>query len=108
ISQFTGWPKTTVTDALKELGITREPKIPLKARYGWKILDGSLVPHTRQQLVIEKMRRFREVKGWSWNKIAEFLNERHIPTLNGKKWDHKTVKLSVNYRGIFRRPLCNQ
>ena len=91
ISQKTGWPKTSVIEALQLHGITREPKAPIVARYGWKLEDGQLVPHVRQQLVIQKMKKLRDGEGWSLNRVAKHLSESGVLTRTGKKWDHKVV-----------------
>jgi hypothetical protein len=46
-------------DALATHCITREAKVATRARYGWKVEEGELVPHIRQQLVIEKVMKLR-------------------------------------------------
>lgn len=79
ISKETGWPKTSVIEALQLHGITREPKVRVQARYGWKVEDGQLVPHARQQLVVQKMKRLRDSEGWSFNRIAQHLNLHEAP-----------------------------
>src|SRR5690606_40062314 len=61
--------------------------LAVKARYGWKVVDGELIPHTRQQVVIERIKRLREKDGLSLNQIAKTLNTKCVPTLTGGKWD---------------------
>lgn len=95
ISKFSGWPKTSVIEALKAHDITRDPKAPTKVRFGWKVEDGNLVPHVRQQLVIGKILKLRDREKMSFNQIAKALNIGGIPTLSGKKWEHKTIKAIV-------------
>jgi Recombinase len=96
IAQFTGWSKTAVIDALQLHEITRAPKTAaLRPRYGWKIEDGELIPHVRQQAVIARMKKWREA-GASFHQIAKNLNEGNIPTLFGKKWEHKAVHQILN------------
>ena len=99
ISKVTGWPKTSVIDALNLHAITREAKDSVRPRYGWKVEDGQLVPHIRQQLVVEKMKKLRDGEGWSLNRIARFLNEKKITTAHGKRWDHKAVQIVLNAAG---------
>ena len=82
-----------MNDALAAHRITREAKTPTRARYGWKIENGELVPHVRQQLVIERMKKLRTGEGWSLHQIAGHLNEKRILSATGKKWDHSSVQI---------------
>ena len=51
------------------------------------------MPHVRQQLAIQKMKKLRDGEGWSLNRVAKHLNESGVLTRTGKKWDHKSVQL---------------
>lgn len=95
ISNFTGWPRTTILDALQANGLTRDPKPTVKPCYGWKLVDGVRVPHVRQQLVIQKIKKLRD-KNYSLNRIASELNTQAVPSPGGKKWDHKTIRIILN------------
>lgn len=52
-------------------------------RYGFRAVDGELVPHLDEQNVIALMTRHRR-SGKSFAAIASYLNEREIPTKTGK------------------------
>jgi|SRR5581483_3989900 len=95
ISKFTGWPRSTIVDALEAHDLTRDPKPIVKPCYGWKLIDGVRVPHVRQQLIIQKIKKLRN-KSYSLNRIAVELNAQALPSPGGKKWDHKTIKIVLN------------
>jgi len=95
ISDFTGWPKTTITEAIETLGLQRSPNPILKDRFGWKVQDGKLVPHIRQQKIIQKILNLRNTENCSYTKITKFLNDNCIPTLKNKRWDHKIVRTII-------------
>lgn len=81
-------------EALQLHDLTREAKPTLKARYGWKIQDGELILHARQQIAIQRILKMRQ-GGASFRCIAEFLNQKKIPTLSGGRWEHKTIQAIV-------------
>ncbi|MBI4404617.1 MAG: recombinase family protein [Deltaproteobacteria bacterium] len=91
VAEFTGWSKTSVIGAIANLGLHRDRKPYIKEPYGWKLLNGNLVPHIRERKVIKTIMRLKS-DGYTANRIATFLNERVVPTKNRKRWEHKTIK----------------
>lgn len=95
ISKFTGWPRSSISDAIRALGIKKdEIKSPL-LRYGEKLSGTTRVAHKGEQKIINKMIALRE-QGLSFKKISEYLNDNNIPTKLGGSWYPSTVKSIVN------------
>lgn len=57
----------------------------LKARTIWSA-NTEKFRETIRPLILEL-----QAKGYSYNAIAKELNRRHVPTVNGRQWYHKTV-----------------
>lgn len=67
-----------------------------KPKYGFKSVDGELVPNDEEQKIIKLIKNHRR-SGKSYQKIADYLNVNSIPTKQGKgKWSvsvvHRIVK----------------
>jgi biotin operon repressor len=59
--------------------------------YGERLFKGKLVPHLGERKVILQMAELRR-QGLSYEKIAKWINENHIPTKNRVgKWDRRTI-----------------
>jgi hypothetical protein len=99
IAAFTGWSKTSVIEALQLHDITREAKPALRAKYGWKLENGILTPHVRQQLAIAKMKKLRG-QGQSFKQIAQTLNQSGTPAWCGHAWDYRAVNKVLNREGL--------
>ena len=107
ISQFSGWPASTIKTALQVLKIKRPRKTSRNTRkYGWKLKEGRPIPHKSEQATIDKMADYYAKHG-SFRKVADMLNQKGVPTKeNGEsgKWC-KTVVLQILRR---ERPNCKK
>jgi DNA invertase Pin-like site-specific DNA recombinase len=65
--------------------------------YGWRAVDGELVPVEDEQAVIAMVRRLRG-EGRSWAAIAAALNTSEVPSRRGGRWYAATA------RRVARRP----
>jgi len=89
--------RATVRDALIEFKIPiREqgkPALrPAQVPYGFKRLDGLLVPHLNEQRVIQSVRKMSD-DGLSYRKICDFLTSVGVPTKNrGKGWQPEMIR----------------
>ena len=89
--------KTAVLDALKRHNIpvrapgnyTKNRKTIIE-RFGFRKVDGKLVPHPDESKVIERIIKLRQ-QGVGSSKIAKIFNEEGVPTKTGKKWHDKTI-----------------
>ena len=94
IIMFAQWERETIgertRDALRYKIKNRERCG--KVRYGYILaLDGvKLAPDANEQGVIDLMRSMRAA-GNSLRQIAEHLNENHVPTKEGRPWNHTTI-----------------
>jgi hypothetical protein len=83
-----------ITDALKQNKMTRE-RLPSRLKFGEKLVGGKRVPHKEEQKVIQKILSLRKDK-MSFRAIANFLNEKKIPSKLGGQWNKTTVADIVN------------
>ncbi|PIP89047.1 MAG: hypothetical protein COW01_15795 [Bdellovibrionales bacterium CG12_big_fil_rev_8_21_14_0_65_38_15] len=90
IAEISGWSKTSVADALRNLGIFKEERKGPLPRYGKRLEGGKLIPHLGEQKVINKMLSLRN-KGLSYEAIASELNKKKIPSKNGGQWHKSTI-----------------
>lgn len=62
-------------------------------KYGYRLADDdrTLQEDVYEQGIIQSMRDMRG-RGWSLRRIADHLNSYDIPTRNGGKWKHTSVK----------------
>ena len=58
--------------------------------YGFDSKDGDLTPNSGEMAILGKVVNLR-AKRKSYQKIAEYLNRKRIPSKNGGKWHSKTV-----------------
>jgi DNA invertase Pin-like site-specific DNA recombinase len=59
--------------------------------FGFNEDQGRLIPNQEEQNVISEVLDLRDREGFSFQKIADFLNDRDIKTKTGKSWCRKTV-----------------
>jgi len=61
--------------------------------YGMKLSDDgvSLEPDPQEQETLEDLHTMRNA-GWTWQRIAEELNRRGIPTKKGREWTWQTAR----------------
>lgn len=90
ISEFSGWSRTSISDAMRTLEIEKDGRKGPMPQYGMKKKGTKHVVHKGEQKVIKKMLTLRN-KGFSYISIAEKLNEENIPSKLGKKWNKSTV-----------------
>ena len=91
ISKLTGWPRSSISDALRALSIKKETRKSPALCFGERFTGSKRVPHKGEQKLIEKMISLRE-KGYSFKRISEYLNDKNIPTKLGGSWYPSTVK----------------
>lgn len=85
--------KTAIKNRIRELGAERLEGVPVlkgQVPYGWRIVNGQLVPHKGEQEIIAKLAELRQT-GMSYGTLANWLNENGVKTKNGGKWDRPTV-----------------
>jgi hypothetical protein len=98
IAEITKTSKDSVLKKLKQFEIQTRKKGDAMRRkkgcglaYGSNVLNRELVTNEKEREVIEKMIALKKT-GFSYHKIAAFLNEWLIPTKTQKgKWHAKTV-----------------
>jgi len=89
--------KSTIRRALVEFKIHVREKgkpglRPAQAPYGYRRLNGLLVPHLGEQRVIEAVKRMSS-DGLSYRKICELLTGIGVPTKNrGKGWQPEMIR----------------
>jgi hypothetical protein len=64
--------------------------------YGWKSINGQLVEDAGEQRIVGELVRLRRL-GWSYGRIAGYLNERGIPTKSARTWWPRTVSDTIAY-----------
>jgi len=59
--------------------------------FGYDAVDGQLVPNRAEAFIIARMTALR-TEGTSYHRIADYLNDRGVPTKQGGTWRSQTVK----------------
>jgi DNA invertase Pin-like site-specific DNA recombinase len=59
--------------------------------FGYRAVDGSLVPDPAEQTVIARMATLRAL-GLSYHRLVDTLNADGVPTKQGGEWHAQTVK----------------
>ena len=95
IAEMSGWSRTSISDALRILDLSKETKKAPNFKYGEKLVGGKRVPHKEEQKVIKKIITLRN-KGLSFRAIANYLNEKKVPSKLGGKWNKTTVGDIIN------------
>jgi hypothetical protein len=91
IAILIGCGHSTINTALEKMGLKKERRFSGHVPYGYKMVFGKRVEHTREQNIIKQMTAKYE-KGWSGTKIASWLDERKIkPPASEKNWYSGTV-----------------
>ncbi len=83
------WPKTTIIEVLKKNSITRK-RLPSRIKFGEKFISGKCIPHKKEQKVIQKILQLRR-KAMSFRAIADYLNQKGIPSKLGMNWNKTTI-----------------
>ena len=91
IHKKTKWSRTSISDALRSLGIDKGNRKSPVTRYGEKLQGGKRIPHKGEQKVIDKMITLSE-EGLNFTQIAKYLNNNKKPTKLGGSWHPSTVK----------------
>lgn len=95
IAALTFSSRATITKRLKEYGIplktvTRRTNGPMV--YGYRKYGGRSIELKKEQEVIELIRSHRD-SGYSYQKIADLLNEKRVVTKEGRNiWYSKVVR----------------
>jgi len=58
--------------------------------FGFDLVEGELAPNPDEMGVVKDVAEMKQ-GGLSYQKIAAYLNKRHVPSKNGSKWYPKTV-----------------
>ena len=84
-----GWRTKRALAARRARGATVGGSAP----YGsmWNRENHSLVPDPRGDSAIEVIQKQRDA-GWSFQKIADFLNQQGVPAPKGRNWHSATVR----------------
>lgn len=91
IAFLIGCSHSVINRALIQFGIKKLGQRSGWVEYGWKFKLGKRVRHVRQQVIIKQMGRWRK-KGWTYDAIAKRLNDRKIPSPDGKsQWYGSTI-----------------
>ncbi len=97
IAFLIGCSHSVINAALDRYGIKKTKRRRGWVEYGWKLLRGRRVPHTRHQKVIQQIKKWRD-RGWSFAQISDRLNKRAV--LSPSKttnWYPSTVKRVLKY-----------
>ncbi len=91
IHKKTNWSRTSISDALRSLGIEKPNRKAPVLSYGEKLIRTTRVVHKGEQKVIEKMLALLD-EGQNFTQISNYLNSKKIPTKRGGSWHPSTVK----------------
>ena len=64
-------------------------------KFGEKLVGGKRVPHKEEQKVIKRIITLRN-KGLSFRSIANYLNEKKVPSKLGGKWNKTPLGDIIN------------
>ena len=95
IAEVSGWSRSSISDALRILDLSKETKKAPNLKFGERLVGGKRVPHKEEQKVIKKIITLRS-KGLSFRAIANYLNEKKVPSKLGGKWNKTTVGDIIN------------
>ena len=95
IAEVSGWSRTSISDALRILDLSKETKKAPNLKFGEKLVGGKRVPHKEEQKVIKRIITLRN-KGLSFRAIANYLNEKKIPSKLGGKWNKTPLGDIIN------------
>ena len=69
---------------------------PAQLRFGYKKIEGKVVPHQGERLIVEAIKDFR-ADGLTYRQIAQRMMALQIPTKNGKvKWHPMMIKRIID------------
>ena len=94
--------KRVVKRQLMDFGLLQEEKTNFckgQVGFGEKLVKGQIVPHVGELNVIEEMKGMR-AEGYSYQKIADWLNLKKMPTKNGKNNWSRTVVYKILNKNI--------
>ncbi len=91
ISEFTGWSRTAISDALRLLDIKKDKRKGPNAAFGMKKEGTTYVVHKGEKKVIKMILTLRE-KGLPFPQIAIDLNNKNYKTKMNKSWTKVSVR----------------
>jgi len=97
IAEETFSSKSAVREALLGFGFKlkgqgKPGRRPSQMPYGYRMLDGLLVPHLGEQRIIASVKKMVG-DGLSYRKVCEFLTSVGVPTKNkGKSWQPEMIR----------------
>jgi IS30 family transposase len=92
IAVLIGCGHSTINSALKRHGLATEARESGWVQYGTKLAGGLRMPHVREQMIIDTIRRMR-ASGWSYHRINHWLHRRGIRCPSGRgRWHSATVR----------------
>jgi transposase-like protein len=102
--------KSTVRGGLKQYDVpTRTKKRdqmeanynPQQVPFGYRYLNGAIVPFKKEQEIIKLIRQLRRKDKYAYNAITKYLTSRHILTKRNKLiWDARNVQRIIAREGI--------
>ena len=75
--------------------ISGEPINYGQVPFGFRDINGILLPDPLEQFVLQSIKRMRD-EGASLNRIANYLTASGVPTKNGGRWQSNTVNKILN------------
>ena len=91
IHKKTKWSRTSISDALRTLGIEKVKRKAPVLSYGEKLIGTKRVDHKGEKKVIDKMLALQN-EGQNFSQISKYLNSKNIPSKRGGSWHPSTVK----------------
>ena len=79
------WKASNTQHILSKYHIKKTKRLASKPRYGQKVISGFWVPHREEQVIIQKMLKLRK-SGYTFQKIANVLNEEKLTSRSGGQW----------------------
>lgn len=95
IHKKTNWSRTSISDALRSLGIEKPNRKAPVLSYGEKLIGTTRAVHKGEQKIIQKMLALLD-EGQNLTQISKYLNSKNIPTKRGGSWHPSTVKEIIN------------
>ena len=100
ISEISGWSRTSISDALRELDIKKESRKGPLPQYGMKKEGTTHVAHKGEQKVIGQMLSLLDA-GQNFYQISKYLNDNNIPTKRGGSWSVKEIIKREQKRKVY-------
>lgn len=101
IAEITEWSRVSVSNFLRQEGLTKNTRKSPTPKFGERIIGGFRIANQSEQKIIQKIVSLRS-DGTSFREIAKTLNNSGISTKKGNTWSKTTVQ------DIYKREQENQ